>query len=79
MLGCSVKRYDYKNCNTNYSKNNYKLDINTITNFINKNIDKNDIEFIKENLQLKSLKYFFENEFIEYHRKQYKNCPIYFK
>ena len=46
--------------------------------FINKNLDKKDIEFIVELLDIKELKTFFEKDFIEYHRKQYQNHPIYF-
>ena len=85
-VGCSQNRYDYKLKKVNYNKTKYEIDIKEIDEFVKKVlIDffgkeklKENIEFITKTLNVKSLEIYYKKDFLENHKKQYQNHPIYF-
>lgn len=85
IVGCSVGRYNYKNCNVFLEKSNYKININSILNTLEKVLVymfgkdsyENNISYIKNVLNLKSIEKYFEKDFLKNHEKQYQNHKIY--
>lgn len=77
LVGVSVGRYDIKNKKSDYSKCKYEINFDRIIDFIQKNMSKDDIEYVEKNLNF-SIPKFYQKEFMKYHEKIYQNHPIYY-
>ena len=86
-VGCSVGRYDFKRYSTNYNECNYKINLddldksfeNLLIEIFGKETFEENLNYIKNILNIKSIKNYYKKEFMVNHRKQYQNRQIYFE
>lgn len=86
MFGVTVKRYDYITLEPDYNKFKYKISLSNLSeklekiliDLFGKETLSENLKFIEETLKIKSVKDYYNKQFLEDHEKQYQGHPIYF-